>query len=269
MTEAAPPLPPPELMFRVSGGRDPGPFLQSGRETVEDFAAALATLGKSYSDFEHMLDFGCGCGRVLRWLGPDRPARVSGSDYDEPAVRWVRDNLPNIDARTNGGLPPLTFEDETFDLVIAYSVFTHLDADYQDRWLAELHRVTRPGAILLLTVHGAFNWKYCVENTLKGLPKLRAMDARLQSKGILYWTGDGWEHHFPEFYHSTWHTKAYVQKHWSEFFDVLDVLEQGGRPTQDIVVVRRRDDPPREQPRRAPKRLLPGALRRFFDRYLP
>lgn len=241
------PIPPADLMFRVSGGIDPGPFLQSGRESVEDFAAVLASLGRTYADFDHMLDFGCGCGRVLRWLVADRPTHISGTDIDAPAVQWVLENMPGVDARTNEGLPPLEFADQTFDLVIGYSIFSHLDETYQDRWLSELRRVTKPGAIVLLTVQGAFNWAYSVEHPLKAVPELEDMKAELHAKGFLFWKNTTNDGHFPEFYQSTWHRRTYVEAHWRAYFDVLDVREAAGRPTQDIVVLQRRDELPRPE----------------------
>jgi ubiquinone/menaquinone biosynthesis C-methylase UbiE len=51
-------------------------------------------------------------------------------------------------------MTPLNFADQHFDLIFNHSVVTHLDEKYQDAWLAELHRVTKPGGILLLTVSG-------------------------------------------------------------------------------------------------------------------
>jgi hypothetical protein len=50
-----PPVPPPGLMFRVSGGKKSDVFLGSGRETRDDFAAALEAHGRSFADFQHVL----------------------------------------------------------------------------------------------------------------------------------------------------------------------------------------------------------------------
>jgi SAM-dependent methyltransferase len=53
--------------------------------------------------------------------------------------------------------PPLDFPDDTFDLVYSYSVLTHLSAERQKPWVAELRRVLKPGGYLLVTVHGMSN----------------------------------------------------------------------------------------------------------------
>ena len=234
------PFPPPELLFRVIASTDANVFEQSGHDNAEDFAGALATQGRQLADFGAILDFGCGPGRILRHLAERVPVeRLSASDPDSDAVRWVRTHYPLVDARTNGPLPPLSFAAGTFDLVISYSVFTHLDEPYQDAWLEELKRVTASGAWLLLTVHGNANWT-TVAARLPGLQTgYDAMDEELRRVGFLHWRGDGWEEHFPDYYHTTWHTLDYIQRHWSRWFTVMAILEAQARPNQDIIILRR------------------------------
>lgn len=100
-----------------------------------------------------MLDFGCGCGRTLRWFNGSEP-HLHGTDIDAEAIGWCQKNLHFADFEMNEGLPPLDYADETFDLIYAISVFTHLDEERQFLWLDELKRATKPGGIVLLTVHG-------------------------------------------------------------------------------------------------------------------
>ena len=46
----------------------------------------------------------------------------------------------------------------------------------------------------------------------------------------------------PDFYLTTYHSERYIREHWSEFFEVLDVIELAIHNWQDAVVCRRRDD---------------------------
>lgn len=234
------PLPPQELMFRVAGTEDAKWFLESGRLGLADLEAALAHTNQSLSDFHEVYDFGCGCGRLLRWLVARVPtANMTGSDIDRAAVEWVRDNMAWVDARVNDGLPPLPFEADSFDLVIGLSVFTHLPEDYQDAWLEELHRVTRPGATLLLTVHGIWNWKLTREGALAAVPEAAQLQTELERDGFLHWRGDGWGNYFPDFYHTSWHLPEYIRRHWSRWFVVRDILEGKLLSNHDIVILTR------------------------------
>jgi SAM-dependent methyltransferase len=58
--------------------------------------------------------------------------------------------LPRVDLE-----PPLEFaEDRAFDLVYAYSVFTHIPLELQPAWLDEMRRILRPDGFFLCTVLG-------------------------------------------------------------------------------------------------------------------
>jgi SAM-dependent methyltransferase len=232
------PMPPAGLRYRVSGTDNEEWFHRCGEMTLSDFEDALESVGRRFEDFKTILDFGCGCGRVTRWLRPRCPgARISGCDIDPPAVEWMRREMPDVDARVTQGLPPLPFPDAGFDLVLGYSVFSHLDETYQDAWLTELRRVSKSGAILLLTVHADYHW----QATLEAYPAIGARAAERAEKGFLYTKDDEWGPHFPDFYHTAWHTPEYVNRHWSKWFTVLGMRGEKGRPAlrQDIVILRR------------------------------
>jgi SAM-dependent methyltransferase len=100
------------------------------------------------------LDFGCGCGRVARWWADLDTTRLSGCDYDGALTDWCRRNLPFLRVKTNPTMPPLPFRRESFQLVYAISLFTHLTADAQRHWFADVARVLAPGGLFLFTVHG-------------------------------------------------------------------------------------------------------------------
>jgi SAM-dependent methyltransferase len=151
------PFPPPELHVLVSGNKD-----------LDD--AAFWSIGKSCSDLitrilrEHqidleecraILDFGCGCGRIIRHFHELKRAEVYGTDYNPRLIDWCRRNLPFARFEVNRLYPPLIYRDAAFDFVYAFSVFTHLPEDLQVAWLAELSRVLAPGGHVLMTTQGA------------------------------------------------------------------------------------------------------------------
>ena len=239
-----PPAPPAALLRRVTSKEDPDHFHLSGKLTVVELDGALrATLGVGLETFGRILDWGCGCGRLLRWLRRGWPAAsLSGSDIDGEAVAWVAEHVPEVDARAQEGLPPLPFADAAFDLVVGFSVLTHLPEDYQDAWLAELRRVARPGAALLLTVAGERAWRRNVQGfgPLRADPAFGQLEAQLVSRGFAYWDKEGWEGvGFPPYYHTAFHRPHYVREHWRRWFEVVAVVEGGALDKQDIVVLRR------------------------------
>jgi SAM-dependent methyltransferase len=148
------PLPPPRLIYEVVNHYRIDAFLAGGRERADAIVSALESTGFSPGTCRRALDFGCGCGRVIRHLADRIPAEWHGSDLNPRLVAWCRDNLSFATFTTNELAPPLPFEDSFFDLIYAISVFTHLDEGFQNRWLAELHRVLAPGGAALVTTHG-------------------------------------------------------------------------------------------------------------------
>ena len=152
--------PPVKLVERVVGTADVEAYERSGYELVDQLRELLSRSGYELDQFRDIYDFGSGPGRLTRALRERLPeARLTATDIDEEAIAWLAEHAPGIDVRLTSWLPPLPFEDGAFDLVIVISVFTHLPGDYQDAWLAELHRVTRPGAVMIATVHGEAHWR--------------------------------------------------------------------------------------------------------------
>ena len=215
------PLPPRRLMVRVAGTADADWFLRSGRAGYDAIAAhvPLAEIGP-------VLDFGCGCGRVTRYFR-DHPGGVAGSDVSRDAVAWCRANLPFARFETNGLAPPLAFDDESFDLVYALSVFTHLTADLQFAWRDELRRVLRPGGRLLVTTHGR-----------SYLQRLDDDERARFERGELVVR---WAEVVGSNLCSAYHPERYLRDTFADGFGFLELEPEGarGNPTQDLVLLQK------------------------------
>src|SRR3954453_1101206 len=95
------PVPPPHLIVRVAGTPDAAWFLESGRLAAQSIRDALERAGTRIEAMESILDFGCGCGRVIRnWAKLD--AKLAGSDLSGGAIDWCRSNLFFARFETNG-----------------------------------------------------------------------------------------------------------------------------------------------------------------------
>jgi cyclopropane fatty-acyl-phospholipid synthase-like methyltransferase len=222
-------LPPTSLRYRVHGSPSMDGFLRVGETCSENIRAALEKVGKNLDSFQNVLDFGCGCGRTLIWFADrSQSAHWYGTDIDAESIAWCRNNVDFAEFGVNDPLPPLRYVSETFDLIYAISVFTHLDEDYQFRWLDELERVTIPGGIVLLTVSGRRIWKH--------LPQEDVADIR--KEGFKFTASNTAKGIFPEWYQNAYHTKEYVLDRYSKYFNVLDYVPRG-MGNQDLVVLQK------------------------------
>jgi len=147
------PLPPSELVFQVAGSANIQWYLDCGRAMFETFVE-LIERQRRLAELRAVLDFGCGCGRVLRYWNGVRGPTVHGTDYNPAMIAWCRQNLPFAQTALNAARPPLAYADASFDCIYAVSVFTHLAEELQDPWLRELTRILAPGGCLLITTQG-------------------------------------------------------------------------------------------------------------------
>jgi SAM-dependent methyltransferase len=148
------PLPPPGLVFDVIACRWRAVYLDSGERIVESMVGTLRRAGVEPMRLESILDFGCGCGRLIRQVRKHTDAALLGCDYNARLANWCLVNLPFGTFTTNTLAPPLPYDDASFDYVYARSVFTHLDHDLQHAWIAEMRRIIKPGGWLYVTMHG-------------------------------------------------------------------------------------------------------------------
>ena len=149
-----PPIPPPEEIYLVTGAEDASWFLKSGEIHTRIIRELLEKNGLDIEKFDSFLDFGCGCGRLIRhWNKLEGPS-VHGTDYNPRLISWCEKNLDFARFQVNDLVGEFGYEDGKFDLVYAFSVFTHLTEAQHYHWLGELSRVLRPGGHLLITTHG-------------------------------------------------------------------------------------------------------------------
>jgi ubiquinone/menaquinone biosynthesis C-methylase UbiE len=223
------PLPPAILRFRVMGSLSVDEFLRVGAGCAELIRRELHDVGMELGKGRRALDFGCGCGRTIRWfLGGGGEAEFHGVDVDGDAVEWCKGHLEGGEFHATSPEPPLPYAAEYFDVVYCLSVFTHLNERMQDAWLAELNRVIKPGGALLLTIYGE-----------TASERLDAEGRReLRERGIVHRRSKKLKGLVPEWYHTTFHTREYMVKRLGEWFgDIRYRAVPGGE--QDIVVMRK------------------------------
>ncbi len=228
------PVPPTSLRVRVGGWDDPDHFLGVGRKIFWDVKRLLRSVERALPDFASVLDFGCGCGRLTRFLVPPPGHRVVGCDIDPESIAWCSDHLARdgVAFAVNEAAPPLSFAAASFDLALAISVFSHLPEELQFAWLDEMARVVRPGGLLLASVHGA---------ALLPAETPDATREALARDGYLYARGFGTPG-LPEFYQTAYHRPEYVRARWQRGFRVIFELPRGINNHQDAYVLKREGD---------------------------
>jgi SAM-dependent methyltransferase len=221
------PLPPARLRAQV------GPlhaeaefFLRSGRRHAELIRELVRSTGTSVPELDAILDWGCGCGRVLRHWIDLPPERVHGCDIDPRMVAWCTANLPFDVVRTELA-PPLPYADGTFGLVYAFSVFTHLSEELQHAWIRESIRVLRPGGLLLLSTLGEH---YASLDRLSESERRRFANGELV---VLYERSAGTS------LCSAYHPPTYVHETLARGFDVAAFRPAGDDGRHDIHLLRK------------------------------
>jgi SAM-dependent methyltransferase len=103
-----------------------------------------------------VLDFGCGAGRVTRWLRAAYPdAIIHACDIRERDLEFVKRSC-NAATWVSGtdvaALKPMS----SYDVIWVGSVFTHLSADVSTSLFDKLMKWLNPGGVLVFSVHGRF-----------------------------------------------------------------------------------------------------------------
>ena len=222
------PIPPVRLLMTVAGSAEISVFLDGGQLAAGSIREILQRNEIEIGDLQAVLDFGCGCGRVLRFWKDLAGTELHGTDYNAELAAWCAQHLPFVRIGTNELAPPTSYPAARFDLIYALSVFTHLPETAQMAWMDEFHRILRPGGLLLLSLHGAH-----YTSRLNEQERRRFLAGELVTR---YDSSAGTN------LCSVFHPEAYVRKHLTRHFDVVDFIPEGarGNPRQDAWLFRRR-----------------------------
>jgi len=159
-------FPPQEMMDAVHGG----PISSSDHAAIGAHFRDLVLKRCALAPSDAILDIGCGCGRFAQQLTPQHRGAYDGLDIVLPMVEWCRNNIsashPNFSfhhadlantlykgGRGDAAAYTFPFSDRQFDVVVAFSVFTHLVPASAARYAAEIARVLRPGGRALMTFY--------------------------------------------------------------------------------------------------------------------
>jgi len=229
-------IPPASLRFRTLAQPSIESFLKGGREISQDLESSLLKIGRKIESFENILEFGCGSGRIVLMLEDKlRKCNFFGTDIDEEAITWCRKNFDFGNFDVNKTVPPLKYQYDMFDLVWAHSVFTHLDEEQQFEWLNELKRITKPKGIVVISVHGPYAWS--VRRRPKGSEK--ELEEELGKNGFVFLHRESFKRISSFQFQSAYHTKEYIKKEFSKYFQVIDHIPRGMGGRLDMIILQK------------------------------
>jgi SAM-dependent methyltransferase len=234
LARCLPPLPAKEVQLRFTG--------DSGRSTLQRAFAVYARLrslcGRYQVELSRVLEFGCGWGRILRFFVRDlEPENIFGIDVHPEMVALCNSGAPWARVTRCQSQPPTALPDRHFDLIYAYSVFTHLSETAHLAWLTEFDRLLRPGGLLVLTTRPRGFIEMCARYSasndnspwMAGLKKAFPDPARTlaeydQGRFIFAPVGGG-DFLSSEFYGEACVPLSYVQRVWVRTFALCETDE--------------------------------------------
>lgn len=130
---------------RAYGDADLAGLWEDGEHTLDTL---LDLLGVGLRAEDHLVEIGCGIGRLTRALA-SRVARVSAVDVSEEMLARARAHHPglgNVDWVRGDGRTLAAVPDATADGILSHVVFQHLpDPALTLGYVSEMGRVLRPG----------------------------------------------------------------------------------------------------------------------------
>jgi len=121
-----------------------------------------------------LLDVACGTGRTLHQLARAHPSlRLWGVDLSPAYVRLARRRLAHVDevALAVENAEQLPFADATFDVATSVYLFHELPRNARRNVVRELHRVVRPGGLVVLEDSAQLAESAELETALRQFPR--------------------------------------------------------------------------------------------------
>ncbi len=222
------PSPPPNLIFLIIALRWSHVYYHSGKQIYTEIIQLLQKNKIELQSLNKILDFGCGCGRIIRHFhSNNKSVQLYGADYNKTLIDWCSQNLTFGNFTVNHLDPPVDFANDTFDFIYARSVLTHMGFELQKEWMKEFKRLLKTGGYAYITTHGK---SLFINLTNSEIDKIKSEGFLVINDEI---EGDN--------KCTTYQTREFFIKNLSDGFELIDFIpgKPGTTSPQDIYLLKK------------------------------
>jgi SAM-dependent methyltransferase len=206
----------------------------------------------------HFLDFGCGTGRLSYIFMKDfPPENILGVDVIPEFIDICKKIFGNIgNFFVIPQRPPTSIPDKSIDIIVAYSVFSHLSIFQNLRWMREFTRILRDGGLIFFTTYGKgfLNYLYKTDDSKiisSGHKKKKQLYysisedflnffSEILDKGeMLYFPSGGQDYH-PFDYGVAFLSKGFLERFWGECFELQCFIDDYNLLEQAFVCLKKK-----------------------------
>lgn len=181
-------------------------YATTGVKAAEFLHQAALEVRTELASVEACLDFGCGYGRVTRYLAQRiHVSRITACDLDPEAVRFCASEFGVKGLRSAVSTQDVAFGQ--YDLVWMGSVLTHVNEGKCRELLSVLSRRLRPGGILAFSTHGHYSLTHLEAFGSEVARQSAVLLSTVATSGIAYWP---YPHYVTGDYGLAWHSDAYI-----------------------------------------------------------
>lgn len=239
-----PSLPPDkvQIAFTARAGRE------NLRQAFNFYKHIYSHCKLSGNDQLKVLDFGCGWRRISRFFLRDtKPENIWVTDLLDEALYWLRETGNPCNIVQNQKLPPIIGLDTHFDLIYAFSVFSHLSEPFLHTWLKYLIDLLRPDGYLVFTSRGRqfiefhefLHRTHSPSDLMDKLPDPEALRNRfLRGEFQFYPVGGGGQLLTSDFFGEAIVPPAYIRAHYGDA--LVDYSEEVRNVDQSVFIMQRR-----------------------------
>lgn len=245
-------FPPEELQRQFVGMSGPQALNEAFNfySEIKRYAGKLAQkLGRD----SRILDFGCGWGRIIRFFLKDVTAdNLYGIDVDSEMTDLCIKTVGHGNYSAIKPMPPLEFSEGSFDIIYAYSVFSHLAESVQIQWIEEFSRILKPGGILVATTqarsfielcrtlrnqsNSSNNWHHALAHSFVDT---EAAFADYDNGKFLYSATGGGGPRDASFYGEAVIPQKYIEREWTKYLDFCDFTYDPAIIPQSLIVMQK------------------------------